>query len=68
MKKIFKWVGIVVGLWIVAALIWSGIGGGGDSELVSMVQNGNWNGAPTTQSKKWRMASWHPHDGKAVRR
>ena len=41
MKKISKWAGIIIGLWIVAAVIWNAIGGGsGDSELVSMVQGG----------------------------
>ena len=32
MKKIAKWGGIIIGLWIVAAVIWSVIGGGGESK------------------------------------
>ena len=30
MKEIFRWGGIIVGLWIVAAVIWRGVGGGGN--------------------------------------
>lgn len=53
MKKIFKWGGIVIGLWIVAAVIWSVIGGGGgDSELVSMVQNGKLQWCPNSTVKQ----------------
>ena len=40
MKKFFKWVGIIVGLIIVAAVVVNVIGGGGDSDLEAMVQSG----------------------------
>ena len=52
MKKIAKWGGIIIGLWIVAAVIWSVIGGGGDSELVSMVQNGKLQWCPNSTVKQ----------------
>ena len=46
MKKLFKWVGIIIGLIIVAVVVFSVIGGGGDPELVSMVQNGKMEWCP----------------------
>ncbi len=52
MKKIFKWVGIVVGLIIVAAVVLNVVGGGGDSELVSMVQGGKLEWCPNYTVKQ----------------
>ena len=46
MKKFFKWVGIVVGLIIVAAVVFSVMSGGGDPELEAMVQNGKMEWCP----------------------
>ncbi len=53
MKKIFKWVGIVVGLIIVAVVVLNIIGGGGgDTELVSMVQSGKMEWCPNYTVKQ----------------
>ena len=41
MKKIFKWVGIVIGLLIIVGVVLNVIGGGGDPALVGIVKNGN---------------------------
>ena len=41
MKKIFKWVGIIIGLLIVVVVLLQMIGGGGDPALVGIVKNGN---------------------------
>ena len=50
MKKKLKWAGIIIGLIIVAAVVFNS--GGGDSELVSMVQNGKLQWCPNSTLKQ----------------